>query len=651
MSMSRRQLGALVQALRERANLSQDDVARDCGVKTNRSAVAHLEQGLRLPEAAVLKAICDYVGVPELYWRPFANDTSLHRLRFEEALSELVGFEVTLESNSVTQEAAERQIDALVGQTPSPKQAYDLLTSVLVFYGVPPVSRQFFEQYFSPQTFASLATFEQAVKLYQLDAIRLFSTLGEAYRRMNVADDLQTILAPLRARDLSEYHDRAAWELIRLLPDERLPDLGYISAARIRKESTERRVLQEFLTELADKIDQFGHVALEEYTKKRRRKMDSLLRKFDEFPHGLFSPLFVPDADEVRRKAERLAPKSEDELGRIEQTQQTALGNLANYLTADHMDVYVATSMRSDADFVSVNHFVQALFSDDRIRPLKLRYFNPTQSWIDDRIAKGLVEALMLRRCSVTIYMAQKEDTFGKDSEASVALGQGKPVIVYVPKLLVGGRDVDSEALFKETRARLEELVIADPGLDQAEFDESDDDVALVASLMEARLGRVSDDDLRDAVQRHWADFDLHGEAERVPEEHRATYRSWLDATARGEQPELLQTLRPFVIQILVSHAVRFEKRAKVFKEIHPLALQVILSSGVLNGIIVVRSVDQCAAVLEAVVANRLSVELRKDELNYRLVETSTDSTVRVISRNKLLQNAFEAVASRAGEA
>jgi len=100
--------------------------------------------------------------------------------------------------------------------------------------------------------------------------------------------------------------------------------------------------------------------------------------------------------------------------------------NLANYLSADYLDVYVATSMRTDADFISVNRFVRSLFSHDLIRPLKLRYFNPTQSWIDDRVAKGPVEALMLRRASMTIYMAQKDDTFGKDSEASVALGQGK---------------------------------------------------------------------------------------------------------------------------------------------------------------------------------------------------------------------------------
>ena len=87
------------------------------------------------------------------------------------------------------------------------------------------------------------------------------------------------------------------------------------------------------------------------------------------------------------------------------------------------------------ADFVSVNHFVRSLFAHDKVRPVKLRFFNPTQSWIDDRIAKGLVEALMLRRAEFALYMAQKSDTFGKDSEASVALGQGKPCHCLRPQI------------------------------------------------------------------------------------------------------------------------------------------------------------------------------------------------------------------------
>lgn len=147
-------------------------------------------------------------------------------------------------------------------------------------------------------------------------------------------------------------------------------------------------------------------------------------RKFDPSSrHSLFSPLFLPDPDQLERKADQIGPKVETDLERMAATQAIAQQNLAHYLSADYLDLYVATSMRSDADFVSVNRFVTALFKHDAVRVLKLRYFNPTQSWIDDRVAKGLVEALMLKRASLTIYMAQKEDTFGKDSEASVALG------------------------------------------------------------------------------------------------------------------------------------------------------------------------------------------------------------------------------------
>jgi len=70
----------------------------------------------------------------------------------------------------------------------------------------------------------------------------------------------------------------------------------------------------------------------------------------------------------------------------------------------------------------------------------------------------------------------------------------------------------------------------------------------------------------------------------------------------------------------------------------------VILSSGVLNGILVVRTVAQCAAILRALIRNELSLTLEKDERNYRLVETTTRSTIRVISRHRLLRHAFESL-------
>lgn len=88
--------------------------------------------------------------------------------------------------------------------------------------------------------------------------------------------------------------------------------------------------------------------------------------------------------------------------------------------------------MRSDADFVEQHRFVKEMFDDPEVAPLRLRYFDPTLSWVKSRITKGLVESLMLRRAKVTIYNAGEGESLGKDSELAATLAQGKPVIVYV---------------------------------------------------------------------------------------------------------------------------------------------------------------------------------------------------------------------------
>jgi hypothetical protein len=302
--------------------------------------------------------------------------------------------------------------------------------------------------------------------------------------------------------------------------------------------------------------------------------------------------------------------------------------------------VYVATSMRTDADFVSANHLVRGLFSHDDVRPLRLRYFNPTQSWIDDRIAKGLVEALMLRRATVTIYMAQKSDTFGKDSEASVALGQGKPVIVYVPRLTFPDGGFDTETVFARPRSELIALLDA---ADSEDIDETVDNQGIFAKVLAQRLHQLSDEQLAELARNHWADFDLLAEAERFPEHLRANYRRWLERCIKGQQPvDDFKPLRDSVIGLFVANAITFENRARLFREIHPLALQVILSSGVLNGILVVRTIQQCGTVLAKLIKNDLELDLHKEDQNYRLVERITKSTIRVISRHRLLLNAFQ---------
>ncbi|ABD69549.1 transcriptional regulator, XRE family [Rhodoferax ferrireducens T118] len=641
MQNSRERLGELVKSMREHKKLSQDALSSALpGI--NRSNIAHLEQGLRLPRADILEQICIHLDIPKNYWMEFLDQDVQTRSDFEEQLAELCGRSVTLDRHETsTRLVADKAIKRLFDGTNSEFQLHNLFNSILVFYGVRPASQQFFKKYFKTNSFTSPTAFRNSVLIYQEDAVRMYSTFEDGYEKLNKATNIDQCLAAIDIKDIKGYSDRADWKIPNEIVDERLPDLGYISAARVKQENDERGTLSRFLKSLATAFrEKDPSRAIADIPSKTKIRMDSLLRKFEShFQHGLFSSLFAPSADEIDLEADRLAPKSDDEIKQMGHTQMQALENLAFYLASDFLDVYVATSMRSDADFVSVNTFTEKLFFHSQVKDLKLRHFNPTQSWIDDRIAKGLVEALMLKRASVTIYMAQKTDTFGKDSEASVALGQGKPVIVYVPRLSFPDGSHDTESLFKKNRIEL--LGMLDDK-ERDSIDESVDQQAIFGYVLTALLVMLDDSELGQIAETHWADFDLYEEQSRIPENFRSKYRKWLDACKRGDHTSIsIQDFRESIINAFVANAIIFERRARLFREIHPLALQVILSTGVLNGILVVRTVDQCATILSKLIKNNLSLEFIKDSANYRLIEKDTGSTVRVISRNRLLLNAF----------
>ena len=646
MENSRQKLGELVKAMREQQGLSQEAFGKKI-VGANRSVIAHFEQGLRLPKPELLEKICTSLNIPKVYWEEFLDAEVQVRIDFEEQLEELCGRKVSLAGHDPTcRTVADSAIKKLFEGTRSDAQLQDLFNSILVFYGVRPVSPDFFYRYLGANCFGSVNAFKEAVLKYQQDVVRLFSNFEDGYEELNSCRSLEGVLTPLNKREISSYSSRAEWKTPHEIEDERLPDLGYISAARVKQESDERNALRQFLLTLANNFKVDPGSAIAKVPEKTKRKMDTLLRKFDtHFEHGLFSPLFAPDSDDIEREAARLAPKTDDEINRMEQTQRKAMENLAYYLSSDFIDVYVATSMRSDADFVSVNNFVKNLFLHEQIKPLKLRHFNPTQSWIDDRIAKGLVEALMLRRAAATIYMAQKSDTFGKDSEASVALGQGKPVIVYVPRLNFPDGSTDTETIFKKSRNELIDLLTP---AEREDIDDTVDEQAIFGKVLSSALSKLDETQIGQIAQQHWADFDLFEEQTRIPVQFRTEYRRWLDAVIKtGSSDISIAALKSNIISIFVSNAITFERRAKLFREIHPLALQVILSSGVLNGILVVRTVEQCAEILSRLIKNDLQLGFTKDERNYRLIEKLTGSTIRVISRHRLLLNAFSTHYSR----
>ncbi|HET9963504.1 MAG TPA: hypothetical protein VFQ34_14275, partial [Nitrospiraceae bacterium] len=219
---------------------------------------------------------------------------------------------------------------------------------------------------------------------------------------------------------------------------------------------------------------------------------------------------------------------------------------------------------------------------------LKLRYFDPTQSYCEDRIEKGLVESLMLRRARCTVYCAQTTETLGKDSELAVTLAQGKPVVVYVPQ--IKDNEDRYRALCRDV-ARIHSMI---HGCSEEEYYRS----KIIERHAKALIG--SGDNLK-----KWDLDQLQNELVRLDDE-------------------------------------QFERKANLLREKHPLGIQVDLNTGVANGVLVVRTLTECAHVMKTILTNKLSLVIKQDENGtMRLVEERTQCTYRIMVQNPVLTNSF----------
>jgi len=262
------------------------------------------------------------------------------------------------------------------------------------------------------------------------------------------------------------------------------------------------------------------------------------------------------------------------------------------YLSSDHLDVYVATSMRLEHEYIFVNRFVSNVFSKEILAKLKIRWFDPTQAYCDDRIDKGLSEALMLKRAKCTLYLVQESDTFGKDSELASTLAQGKPVVAYVPN---GNR--------KYVDDLLSNLCKLNP--DKAPID-------IILEQLEVFKPSLA-----------W---------------HEKRMNTWLNDKKNVKFNEAKKIL----YEVVKNH---YDKRATTLMETHPLGIQVNLISGVANGVLVVRNDNDCARLLYSILMNDMRFEIgtktiRKEKYVY-LREKISKSIFRVKTGDKILDNSF----------
>ena len=136
--------------------------------------------------------------------------------------------------------------------------------------------------------------------------------------------------------------------------------------------------------------------------------------------------------DEEVENSAQLEEKYQSIVQLFSSARDAALTNTEYFLSmVNDLDIYVATSMRSRADFRKMADFCEQVFRDPRLSSLTLRYFDPTVSAADGHEDKGLIECLMVKSAKILIYCAGERDSFGKDAEAAMALSLGKPVIFY----------------------------------------------------------------------------------------------------------------------------------------------------------------------------------------------------------------------------
>ncbi len=262
--------------------------------------------------------------------------------------------------------------------------------------------------------------------------------------------------------------------------------------------------------------------------------------------------------------------------------------NHDGYLVSDHLDVYIATSMRERHEFLSVYRATRAIFRHPKLAKLKVRWFDPTQAYCIDRIDKGLAEGLMLKRAKCTIYFAQESDTFGKDSELASTLAQGKPVIAFVPR-------PERNA----AKALVDELA---PG-------RTDHKPVILRQLQLYAPGAA------------WESREV---------------RQWIE---KGF------SRRNGIARLQDAMERHFEKRNKMLRAQHPLGIQVNLLTGVANGVLVTNTTDQCARLVRALLLRELKFDLVTEKKNtgeyIYLKEKISDSVFRVVTGDPMLTNAF----------
>ena len=533
----------------------------------------------------------------------------------------------------------------------------DAINKCFLALSIEPIGKNFFEVVLGLESLYSNRALQEHVEKVNMFSMYFFGSFEHAYENLKSASQKEVMKHYLEIfpdkdeenRRISKFQEeRLQFDDIEKISGWDLWCLGYLAKSYLDSINKNRKKLLPLLLKAKENgitnADGFDKLAREE----SYMFLDPTIRKaaldYSSKPYGIYD-FYLSFEKRLNNAIEICSAEITEK--HFDKIREKGRQNTSTYLTLNDIDIYIATSMRSPCHFTTTEMLINDLFKIPDIKELNLRYFDPTQSFSHDRIDKGLIECLMIKKARVTIYNAQESDTFGKDSEAAVTLAEGGDVIVYIARLFSKNIDFknfyedlnnvmimdDSEGLEDilrlmkrkqyATDSELEEIIR--PGTGKAE---------LIILMIQNEGLKLIQNTIKD-------DNKLKEELDSLGYEHFPSVAPTTfllpETTVYNDIIGKKWTYELFALCIMIN----LEKRALVFKEGHPLSLQTSPEDGIARGVIITRSILTTAEVLKALLIRTLGYYVEYGKYACLLRDNITKSPVRVITRDKNLSVAF----------
>jgi hypothetical protein len=518
---------------------------------------------------------------------------------------------------------------------------YDQLNELLLIFNQPRVSKPFYQFFFQDQDPRINSSKKNkinelgiVVRKFRCFAMLCFGNFRYAYRTLAGLSDPEAFVNCLGRWVYSERQCKTEFiqrskrnSLIRVIPKAKTWYLGYLTANDVYDDTAH-------LIVLLGKARGYSLADIKKVMRKGKL-LPVLQRRVTDRWNAVTQKDVLVFKKKLNRLGEMLVKLRKD----IDRNRNIGKLNAVRYLASEFIDVYFATSMRFRWEFEETFDVIRSIFNNRALKDLRLRWFDPTQSYDTSVIDKSLLEGLMLKRVKCTVYMAQEGETLGKDSELAATLAQGKPVIAYIPKIT----NSQLNRLARKLEKRPLDYFVKRLQVLRAEgFFDTISTLRGAAKLF-VRSSTMSDrkrmslfdkeehrieSSLRNFVKNRR--FRLLGDEERI---FRMKNRNLIRTAAR---------------LLAICEKISWDNRAQSIRDSHPLAMQLNIFTGVDNGVLVARSIDQCSKLIRSILLNNLSFELRnyideKDGKNLAtvLVEKNTGSRFKAITTNDTLANSF----------